>query len=125
MGEGRQQSAFPYFRLRRTLIMSNNILDLSAFKSETLDTTMPDGTLIHIPKPTYAMLVNITAFKDKMQAQPNDITLIVDMAAAILNSNIDGITFSVSDVGQLAVEQINCLLQGYFRWANNITANPT
>ena len=105
--------------------MSNNILDLSAFKSETLDTTMPDGTLIHIPKPTYAMLVNITAFKDKMQSQPNDITLIVDMAAAILNSNIDGTIFTASDVGQLAIEPINCLLQGYFKWANNITANPT
>ena len=43
-----------------------SILDLSAFKSETLDTTMPDGTLIHIPKPTYAMLTTITSFRDDM-----------------------------------------------------------
>jgi len=43
-----------------------SILDLSAFKSETLDTTMPDGTLIHIPKPTYLMLTTITSFRDDM-----------------------------------------------------------
>lgn len=102
-----------------------SILDLSAFKSETLDTTMPDGTLIHIPKPTYLMLTTITSFRDEIQAHPDDVGKIVDMCAAILNSNTDGVVFTHDDVAKLAVEQINCLLKGYFEWANKITSNPT
>lgn len=103
----------------------SKILDLSAFTPETLDTTMPNGTVIHIPKPTYAMLLNITAFKDKIAANNGDIAPILDMALAILNSNVDKIVFKRDDVENLAVEQINCLLQGYFQWANTITSNPT
>lgn len=105
--------------------MTNNILDLSAFKAETLDTTMPDGTMIHIPKPTYAMLMQISTFRDRVQENQSDVSIIIDMALTILNSNTDRRTFNKSDVEQLAVEQINCLLQGYFQWANSITANPT
>ena len=41
----------------------SNILDLSVFKEETLDITMPDGKVIHITKPTQQMVIRMLGFR--------------------------------------------------------------
>ena len=35
----------------------SRVLDLSVYRQETLDITMPDGAIVHIRKPTQAMLM--------------------------------------------------------------------
>ena len=70
----------------------SRVLDLSVYRQETLDITMPDGALLHVRKPTQAMLIKMLNMRDVDENAPSErIAGAIDgFVLAVLGSNIDG-----------------------------------
>lgn len=105
----------------------NKVLDLSAFKVETLDITMLDGTTLNINKPTQRIYIeilklqNIAEEKDAMK----QLGAIAELAAAILNNNRNGFQYSKEDVEQtLDIEYQYAIIQAYSEFITEIQNRP-
>lgn len=103
------------------------ILDLKAFVDETLDISLADGKILHVPKPSQKMVLKILALhtidadtpEEKAQEALN--TLVHD----ILNSNIDGVSISLESVQALGENSKIAITNAYSEFMKKLQANPT
>ena len=105
----------------------SRVLDLSVYRQETLDITMPDGALLHIRKPTQAMLIKMLSMRDVDENAPSErIAGAIDgFVLAVLNSNIDGRTFAQKDADALTLEMKTAVIDAYSAFSYELQANPT
>ena len=105
----------------------SRVLDLSVYRQETLDITMPDGALLHIRKPTQAMLIKMLNMRDVDENAPSEriAGVIDDFVLGVLNSNTDGRTFAQKDMGSLTLEMKTAIIDAYSAFAYELQANPT
>ena len=105
----------------------SRILDLSVYKQETLDITMPDGALLHIRKPTQAMLIKMLNMRGVDENAPSEriAGVIDDFVLGVLNSNTDGRTFAQKDMGSLTLEMKTAIIDAYSAFAYELQSNPT
>ena len=105
----------------------SRVLDLSVYKQETLDITMPDGALLHIRKPTQAMLIKMLNMRDVDEKAPSEriAGVIDDFVLGVLNSNTDGRTFAQKDMGSLTLEMKTAIIDAYSAFAYELQSNPT
>ena len=102
-------------------------LDLSVYRQETLDITMPDGALLHIRKPMQAMLIKMLNMRDVDENAPSEriAGVIDDFELGVLNSNTDGRTFAQKDMGSLTLEMKTAIIDAYSAFAYELQSNPT
>lgn len=105
----------------------SRVLDLSVYKQETLDITMPDGALLHIRKPTQAMLIKMLNMRGVDENAPSEriAGVIDDFVLGVLNSNTDGRTFAQKDMGSLTLEMKTAIIDAYSAFAYELQSNPT
>lgn len=105
----------------------SRVLDLSVYRQETLDITMPDGAIVHICKPTQAMLIKMLNMRDVDENAPSErIAGAIDgFVLAVLNSNIDGRTFAQKDADALTLEMKTAIIDAYSAFAYELQSNPT
>ena len=105
----------------------SRILDLSVYRQETLDITMPDGALLHIHKPTQAMLIKMLNMRGVDENAPSEriAGVIDDFVLGVLNSNTDGRTFAQKDMGSLTLEMKTAIIDAYSAFAYELQSNPT
>ena len=105
----------------------SRVLDLSVYRQETLDITMPDGALLHVRKPTQAMLIKMLNMRDVDENAPSErIAGAIDgFVLAVLNSNIDGRTFARKDADALTLEMKTAVIDAYSAFSYELQANPT
>lgn len=105
----------------------SRILDLSVYQQETLDITMPDGALLHIHKPTQAMLIKMLNMRGVDENAPSEriAGVIDDFVLGVLNSNTDGRTFAQKDMGSLTLEMKTAIIDAYSAFAYELQSNPT
>lgn len=103
------------------------ILDLSVFTEETLDIKTVDGKLLHIPKPSQRMVIEMMKFREiDENTAPEEIAAALDrMASLILNSNREGVRFDGSSVAALSTDAKTAILTAYSEFATRLQANPT
>ena len=105
----------------------SRVLDLSVYRQETLDITMPDGALLHIHKPTQAMLIKMLNMRDVDENAPSErIAGTIDgFVLAVLGSNIDGRTFTQKDMDAQTLEMKTAIIDAYSAFAYELQSNPT
>ena len=105
----------------------SRVLDLSVYRQETLDITMPDGVIVHIRKPTQAMLIKMLNMRDVDENAPSEriAGVIDDFVLGVLNSNTDGRTFAQKDMGSLTLEMKTAIIDAYSAFAYELQSNPT
>ena len=103
------------------------ILDISAFRDETADIRMENGTVLHLRKPTERMVIHMLQLKDVDETKPplEILAALNRMAAEILNNNADGLEFSLATVAEMDTEIKANILQAYSEWAARLQSNPT
>ena len=104
----------------------SKVLDLTTFIEETLDIKMPDGSTIHIKKPTQRMVIAMLNLREKAQsASPTEqIEAIEDAILSILNSNTDGITFTSDSIEDLNVGMRTAIIRAYSEYISGVQSNP-
>ena len=105
----------------------SRVLDLSVYKQETLDITMPDGALLHVRKPTQAMLIKMLNMRDvdEKASSKRIAGVIDDFVLGVLNSNTDGRTLVQKDLDVLTLEMKTAIIDAYSTFAYDLQANPT
>ena len=105
----------------------SRVLDLSVYRQETLDITMPDGAIVHIRKPTQAMLIKMLNMRGVDENAPSErIAGVIDaFVLGVLNSNTDGRTFAQKDMGSLTLEMKTAIIDAYSAFAYELQSNPT
>lgn len=105
----------------------SRVLDLSVYRQETLDITMPDGAIVHIRKPTQAMLIKMLNMRGVDENAPSEriAGVIDDFVLGVLNSNTDGRTFAQKDMGSLTLEMKTAIIDAYSAFAYELQSNPT
>lgn len=107
--------------------MEGRILDLSVFAQESFDIKMPDGSVIHISKPTREQVIKISELQFlKENSKPTVVQDRLDsLVLNILNSNDAGIEFSREFVeDKLNVRMRVAIITAYSAWIGEIEANP-
>ena len=105
----------------------NKVLDLSAFKVETLDITMLDGTKLNINKPTQKIYIEILKLQNIAEEKDAEKQLeaIAELAATILSNNTNGFQYSKEDVEQtLPIELQYAVIQAYSEFIAEIQNRP-
>ena len=104
----------------------SRVLDLSVYRQETLDITMPDGAIVHIRKPTQAMLIKMLNMRGVDENAPSEriAGVIDDFVLGVLNSNTDGRTFAQKDMGSLTLEMKTAIIDAYSAFAYELQSNP-
>ena len=105
----------------------SEILDLSVFKQETLDIKLLDGAVLHLRKPTKAMVIKMMDFKDLRQDDAN--TTIINrlnaMVTLILNSNDAHKWIKASYVEKkLTLQMRQAIITAYSAWIMGIEKSP-
>lgn len=102
------------------------ILDLSVFKEETLDITMPDGKLIHIMKPTQMMVIRVLQLRNiNENSEPEKIMSSFNaLVLAILNSNDAGIVFEEKMVEEMPMRMKTAIIDAYSSFITGIQSDP-
>lgn len=70
----------------------SKVLDLSLFVKQTLDITMPDGDILHIKKPSQAMVIKLMAFQEVEEDKAFE--ALDELCLLVLNNNKEGKTFT-------------------------------
>lgn len=100
----------------------SHILDLTCFQEQTLDITMPDNTLLHIPKPSEAMVIAVLALRNINPA--SDAGTIVNatnkLTGAILNTNTAGITYEAKQVAEMPIAIKSAIIKAYGDFIANL-----
>lgn len=107
--------------------MSEIILDLSAFRDETADIRMADGNVLHLKKPTEALVIELLQLRyvDGASMSVELLTALNRVCTAILNNNADGVAFTREAVAALQLDQKAAVVQAYTDFATRLQANPT
>lgn len=102
------------------------ILDLSVYNNETLDITMLDGSVLHIKKPTQALVIRMVELSQLQENQPEKVLDgLVELCAAILSNNNDGITYSVEQVAnELDIVLVSAIIKAYSEFTKELQSNP-
>lgn len=105
----------------------SNILDLSVYREQTLDIRTEDGKLLHITKPSEAMIIELMQFREiNDDTPPAEIIAALDrITTLILNHNKEKITFNESDISALSMEAKTAILSAYSKFATELQSNPT
>lgn len=102
------------------------ILDLSVYNDETLDITMLDGSVLHVKKPTQALVIRMVELSQLQETQPEKVLGgLVELCAAILSNNNDGITYSVEQVAnELDIVLVSAIIKAYSEFTKELQSNP-
>ena len=101
------------------------MLDLSAFKKETLDITLLDGRLIKVAKPTEAMVIKMLSFRELKEDGETVLGALNDIVLDILNTNVNGIKLDAKYVANdLDLEMKMAVIYAYTDFIHTITSNP-
>ncbi len=104
----------------------SNVLDLSVFKEETLDITMPEGNVLHIMKPTQAMVIKmlqLRAINDK--TAPEVIVKEFNaLALAILNSNDAAKVYTNEQIENMSMGMKSAIIEAYGKFITGLQNNP-
>lgn len=103
------------------------MLDLRLFASETLDITMPDGSVLHVKKPTERIIIELVRLRDFDPNSAPDVVLAVvnKCAHMILNNNEEGVAVSKDQIAALPVAAKGAILDAFTEMASRINADPT
>ena len=107
--------------------MSEIILDLSAYAEETADIRLADGNILHLAKPTEALVIELLKLRD-VDASSDGVALLDALnrvTLAVLNNNCDGVTFDRDGVARLPMDQKCAIIGAYTDFATRLQANPT
>lgn len=106
--------------------MANRVLDLSVYSQETFDITMLDGSVLHIKKPSQAIVIEMMRLSNV--ATDNQIALLegmTEICAIILNNNQEGKTFTEEwIIENLDITLITAIVKGYTDYTKELQSNP-
>lgn len=101
-------------------------LDLTAFKRQYFDVTLPDGTEIQIGKPTQSLIIDLMAMEQQINEDAGEmIELFNDVILKILNNNKEQKKYTAKYVQQqfdFEVGQI--FIMAYMEFVQEIQSNP-
>lgn len=99
-------------------------LNLETFVDETLDIETANGIVIHVPRPGVDLLKKIMSTKVPTEDSTEDEAKAVldTLAADVLNSNIDGVTFAAADIAALSYRAKLAIVNAYTMFMNGIAA---
>ena len=102
------------------------ILDLRAFVDETLDITMATGRVLHIPKASQKMVIEIMKLKTIDESTPAEEAerALNKLTGDILNSNIDGVIIASESIAELSEQMKLAIVDAYTRFIKKIQSNP-
>ncbi len=101
------------------------MIDLSVFQEETLDMKMMDGREINIVKPTQKMVLELMNFQNLREEEPEvQIAALSTIVCKVLNSNKNGIAFTVEEVGEFSFQILSAIITAYGEFVNGIASNP-
>ena len=103
------------------------ILDLSAFRQETLDIAMLDGTTLRVGKPSQRLVIEVLKLRDlEATSAPEAVLRAVDeLVLSILNGNIDHRTFAPPDLDDLTLDMKTAIIDAFGRFILKLQTNPT
>lgn len=102
------------------------ILDLGIFQKQTFPIRMPDGTLIHIKKPTQKMTISLLNVADVIKDYDDDsieayVEALYKAAYDILNYNAEGTTFDLECIkSEISLPMLTAIYKGYCDFINEI-----
>lgn len=104
----------------------SKILDLSIYKEETLDITMPDSTLLHITKPTQAMVIKVLQLRNiDDKSEPEEIIKgINSLVEDILNTNKEKKEIAREEVEVMPLQMKMAIINAYTEFLTGIQNNP-
>lgn len=104
----------------------SKILDLSVYKEDTLDITMPDSTVIHITKPTQSMVIKVLQMRSiNENTEPEKIVSTFNaLVLAILNSNDAGISYNKQMVEQMPMKMKTAIINAYSDFITDLQSDP-
>ena len=106
--------------------MDKKILDLSVYAEQTLDITFPDETILHVKKPTQAIVIammNLAQLNQENQASL--LEGLVEICAAILDNNKEGKSITPEWVAnELDIVMISAIVKGYTQFTEELQSNP-
>lgn len=107
--------------------MGDIILDLSVYNDETADIRLKDGAVIHLRKPTEALVIELLQLRN-IDAGSMSVELLDALnrvCGAILNNNADGVRFERDAVAALQLDMKTSIVQAYTDFATRLQSNPT
>ena len=106
--------------------MENKILDLSVYKQNTLDITLPDGEVVKTKKPTQKIVIQMVALGQiNERNQASLLEGLVDVCAAILSNNTLGKVYTAEWVADnLDIVMIYAVVKAYTDFTQELQNNP-
>lgn len=106
--------------------MENKVLDLSVYQQNTLDITMPDGSIIKVKKPTQKIVIQMVSVGQVNQEnQAAVLEALCDVCAAILSNNTTGKAFTTDWVADnLDMIMIHAIVKAYADYTQELQNNP-
>lgn len=100
-------------------------LDLRVFQEEYFELTLLDGTVIHLRKPTQAIMLKLMEIStiDKKDAV-GILAAFVDVVATILGNNREGRKFAAEDIADYGFAMQKAIIETYTEFANEVMADP-
>ena len=106
--------------------MAEIILDLSVYREETADIRMSNGVVVHLNKPTEALVIELLQLRnvDATAASVELLDALNRVCRAVLNNNADGVEFGPEVVAALPMDQKAAIISAYTDFATRLQANP-
>ncbi len=103
----------------------SKILDLSCFREETLDITMPDKKVIHVKKPTEELYIKVIAFQEQIKEIDTKeiLTAVDEMAGMILSHNTQN-RDNTKLAKSLSMEMKIAVIQAFTEFVTDIASDP-
>ena len=107
--------------------MGEVILDLSAYADETADIRLRAGAVVHLRKPTEALVIELLQLRhiDSGTMSVELLEALNRVCGAILNNNADGVTFDRDTVAALQLDAKTDIVRAYTDFATRLQSNPT
>lgn len=104
------------------------MLDLTVFQEQTMELKLFSGEVINLRKPSQKLLLEMLSYESKMKGVKDPIKVInsfSDILTKILNTNKEGIEFSMNDVKEMFSPEVGqVVIEAYMKFVNNINKNP-
>jgi hypothetical protein len=88
------------------------MIDINELVNETYDIKMKDGTILHLKKPTRALLKELMKIDEQ-----NDEAVLLDevyaMFTKMINTNTDGIKYKQKDLEELDIGTVMYVIKDY------------
>ena len=106
--------------------MGEIILDLAAYQDETADIRMADGNVLHLSKPSEALVLKLLRLQNLDTKDPMAVlTALNQVTQAVLNNNADGIEFDFDSVSALSYDRKAAIIEAYTGFATELQSRPT